>query len=155
MQRSAFRVISVVATMVALTACSESSPTGVANDAAALARGSSGGSSAGATSSTRTRVEIALTRPANAVFATAKGKAKFSAKTGERELQIEAENIPAGTAVVFSVGGVAVGTGTANALREVRLNLNSTLGQTVPMSMTGQAVTVTTAAGGMIVAGSF
>ena len=154
MQRSAFRVISVVATMVALTACSESSPTGVADDAAALARGSSGGG-AGATSAARTRVEIALTRPANAVFATAKGKAKFSAKTGERELQIEAENIPAGTAVVFSVGGVAVGTGTANALREVRLNLNSTLGQTVPMSVTGQAVTVTTAAGGMIVAGSF
>ncbi|MCC6245889.1 MAG: hypothetical protein IT353_23860 [Gemmatimonadaceae bacterium] len=155
MQRSFLRVISVVATMTALTACSESSPTGVADDAAALARGSSGGGATASGTATRSRVEITLTRPANAVFATAKGKAKFSSKTGERELQIEAENIPAGTAVVFTVGGVAVGTGTANALREVRLNLNSTLGQTVPMSVAGQAVTVTTAAGGMIVAGSF
>lgn len=152
MSRSTLRTIAVLLPVSLLAACSDGTPVGLSDNAPAFGRDASAGSTA---SATRTRVEIALTPPAGALYANAKGKARFSSKTGERELQIEAENIPAGTAVVFRVGGTVVGTATANALREVRLNLNSALGQTVPPSVTGQAVTVTTAAGGMIVSGSF
>lgn len=156
MSRFSFRVVAVTASLFVMAACSESSPVAPLSDDAAFASGSGGGSSSTtSSSSTRTRVEIALTAPAGAPFASAKGKARYSAKTGERELQIETENIPAGTAVAFLYNGTAIGTGTANALRQVRLNLNSTLGQTVPMVGAGGQVRVVTAAGAIIVAGAF
>jgi hypothetical protein len=155
MRIHAFRTLAAVAAVSLITACSDSSPVGLETSSdATLAKGS--GSTVGSTTkSTASKVEIILSRPANAVFASAKGKAKFASKPSERELQIEVENIPAGTAVVFMLDGAAIGTATANTLREARLNLNSTLGQTVPMSVTGKSVTVMTAAGGAIVAGSF
>lgn len=150
--RLAIRLTSAAA-LLSLVACGDSSPTGV-NDPS-LRRGSDnvGGQSGGGTSSDR--VIIALSRPAGAPFASAKGKAKFSNRGGERELEIEAENIPAGTAVSFVLDGAVIGTGTANALRAVELNLNSDLGASVPASVAGKAVSVRTAAGAVIVSGTF
>lgn len=145
--RRTLRTLAAVGSLAALAACNESSPTGIVETDAALSRGSSGGSTAN-------RVEIVLTRPAGAVFANAKGKAKFASKTGERELQIEVENIPAGTTLNFFVDGVQVGSATASALREANLNLNSQRGDAVPLTVTGKSVSVRTAAG-VVVSGSF
>ena len=153
MRIHSFRTLAAVAAATLLAACSETSPVGVdASVDAALASGSGSGATS---TSTATKTEISLSRPANAVFASAKGKAKFATKTGERELQIEVENIPAGTAVVFLFDGATIGTGTATTLGAARLNLNSKLGQMVPMSVTGKSIAVMTAAGGAIVAGNF
>lgn len=144
----------VAAALVTLAACSDNSATGL--EEPSLKRGSS---TAGTTASGGTvssgRTLITLSRPAGAPFATAKGKAKYSNRGGERELEIEAENIPVGTAVEFVLGGVVIGSGTASSLREVELNLNSDRGATVPASVAGQNVVVRTAAGAVIVSGSF
>ena len=156
MSQFSLRTVVATASLFVLAACSENSPVAPGTDDAAFAKGSSGGSSsATSTNSTRTRVEIALRAPAGAPFTSAKGKAKYAAKSSERELQIEAENIPAGTVVTFMYNGAAIGTGTSSALREVRLNLNSTLGQTVPMVAVGGLISVVTSAGAVIVSGSF
>lgn len=154
MIRSTLRFAFALTAAAALSACSDAAPTGAVVDSASFARGSSRGGD-NAPSATRQRVEIALTAPSASVLPRANGKAKFSSKPGERELQIEVEDLPVGTAVVFRVGGTQVGTATATALGEARLSLNSTLGQSVPMSVAGQAVTVSTATGGLIVTGSF
>lgn len=154
MQYSGLRFATVLTVVVALTACSDAAPTAAVVDSASLARGSSQGG-VDSRNTSRQRVEIALTAPAGSVLPRANGKAKFSSKPGERELQIEVEDMPVGTAVVFMLGSTQLGTATANAFGEARLNLNSTQGQNVPTSVAGQSVTVTTAAGGLIVTGSF
>jgi hypothetical protein len=152
---TALRITSA-AVLVSLAACGDNASTGV--DGAALKSGSSSSSptttASGGTVSNG-RVLITLARPAGAPFGTAKGKAKYSNRGGERELEIEAENIPAGTAVEFLLDGAVIGTGTVTSLREVELNLNSDRGATVPASVTGKSVSVRTAAGAVIVSGSF
>lgn len=147
--------ITLAIALVSLAACADGSPTGTA-DAASLRRGADnvGGQASGGTASSD-RTIIALTRPSGAPFSNAKGKAKYSNRGGERELEIEAENIPAGTSVSFVLDGAVIGTGTANALREVELNLNSDRGASVPMSVAGKSVSVRTTAGAVIVSGTF
>lgn len=154
MLRPTLRFAVALSAVVALSACSDAAPTGAVVDSASFARGSSrdGGTTPTAT---RQRVEISLVAPSGSVLPRANGKAKFSSKPGERELQIEVEDLPVGTSVVFRLGGAQIGTAVATALGEARLSLNSTLGQNVPMSVAGQAVTVSTASGGLIVTGSF
>ncbi|MBY0488749.1 MAG: hypothetical protein K2R93_02795 [Gemmatimonadaceae bacterium] len=150
MFRSIRRITSIasVAAVATLAACADSSPTGLTNDAA-FASGSGTTSS-----STATKIEIALTRPADGVYRNAKGKAKYATSANERELQIEVENVPAGTMLTFTVGGSAAGTATADAFGKARLNLNTKLGQTVPMVSTGTTVRVSSPAG-VVVTGSF
>jgi hypothetical protein len=150
----ASRLFGAVA-LLSLAACADGSPTGTV-DAPALRRGADNvGSQSGGGTVSADRMIISLTRPTGAPFGNAKGKAKYSNRGGERELEIEAENIPAGTAVSFVLDGAVIGTGTANTLREVELNLNSDLGATVPSSVAGKTVSVRTAAGAVIVSGSF
>ncbi len=154
--RTALR-LTASATLISLVACGDGSPT--ASDDASLARGSSQGGAPAATGNGiragEVKTLIALARPTGAPFATAKGKAKFANKGGERELEIEAENIPTGTVVTFLLDGAVIGTATSNALREVNLNLNSDRGGSVPQSVTGLSVRVQTASAAVIVAGSF
>lgn len=138
----------------ALTACSADSTGPTTPQAIAASSSDNGASGASSSSSTRVRLEIAL--KGVAPFANAKGKAKWSSKTGERELQIEIENVAAGTSVNFYVGGAQVGTTqVTNALRAASINLNTTLGQSVPTSVTGQTVEVKTAAGALVASGKF
>ncbi|MBK6307975.1 MAG: hypothetical protein IPF47_20490 [Gemmatimonadetes bacterium] len=147
----------------ALTACSTdstgpASPQAIASSssdsAASSASGSSSSSSSSSSSANRVRLEIAL--KGVSPYANAKGKAKWSSKPSERELQIEIENVAAGTSVNFFVGGAKVGaTQVTNTLRQASINLNSTLGQSVPMSVTGQVVEVKTAAGVLVASGKF
>ncbi len=136
-----------------LAACSNDATAPVSPQVVSSSSSDNGVSSA-SSSSSRARVEIAL--KASAAYANAKGKARFTAKSSERELQIEIENVAVGTSVNFFVGGVQVGTTqVTSALRQASINLNSTLGQSVPTSVTGKAVEVKTAAGALVASGSF
>lgn len=157
--RTALRLSSTAA-LISLAACGDNTLTG--GDDASIARGSgqnaapaATGASGGGARAGEVKTIVALSRPAGAPFATAKGKAKFASKGGERELEIEAENIPTGTVVSFLLDGAVIGTATSDAFREVNLNLNSDRGASVPLSVTGKSVRVQTAAGAVIVSGSF
>jgi hypothetical protein len=103
----------------------------------------------------KTRLEISLV--GSAAFGHAKGKAKFTAQGGQRELEIEVEELVAlaGTSVDFFVGGVKVGSAVVSALGEAELDLNTRLGSTVSASVAGQAVEVRTGGGAVIATGSF
>ena len=155
-----FASLASLAALATLTACSADLVTG--SDAVAARNGSNVSTPPAASPSaasggvTTGRVLITLTAPSGAPYGSARGKAKFDSRNGERELEIEAENIPAGTGVTFTVGGVVVGTGTATALREVNLNLNSDRGSVVQTGVNGQVVTVIrTSDNAVIVRGSF
>jgi|CXWL01.1.fsa_nt_gi hypothetical protein len=147
MKTPILRSITFVSALALLGACSDVTPVGPSETVApALAKGNS---------AVITSLSISLTAPANAAFRRAKGKAKYVAKTGERELQIEVENVPAGTALVFSVGATQIGTATATSFGNGRLNLNSRTGATVPVIAVGMTISVTTAANAPVVSGTF
>jgi hypothetical protein len=90
-------------------------------------------------------------------FPAAKGSATFKAKPGERELQVEVEHIRclAGKRVAFFVAGKKLATAKVNAFGEARVERNSERGQLVPAGSAGTRVRVRTAAGVLIVKGSF
>lgn len=141
------RGITVVAALASLAACADNSP--VASNASAPAFSKNGGNSGAALSS---KVEIKLARDVATTFLTAKGSAKFEAKGTQNELEIEVEHIAPGTKVIFLLGGVQVGTGTADAAGEAELKLR---GAAAPTTVAGLAVAVTTDANAPIVAGTF
>jgi hypothetical protein len=90
-------------------------------------------------------------------FPAAKGSATFKAKPGERELQVEVEHIRrlAGKRVAFFVASKKLATAKVNAFGEARVERNSERGQLVPAGSAGTRVRVRTAAGVLIVKGSF
>ena len=114
---------------------------------AAFAKGGNGGGGG--------KVRIVLTGAGT--YANAKGKADYKSKGGEREFQVEVENIKklAGKSVSIFVNGNQIGTAAVNSLGAARLNRNSDLGQTVPNIKAGDQVQVKTANGVLIVSGSF
>jgi hypothetical protein len=97
-----------------------------------------------------------LLKPAKA-FPAAKGSAKFKSTAEERELQVEVEHVRrlAGKRVVFVVGGKKLATKKVNRFGAAEINRNSERGQFVPAVSKGTAVKVRTAAGVLIVRGSF
>ena len=102
-----------------------------------------------------TRLEVRL--GAAPGFAGVKGKAKYKNEGGEREFQVEVENVRAlssQTLAVF-VSGTRVGGARVNRFGEGRLELNSDRGQRVPSVQKGTPVQVKTPAGKAVVAGSF
>ena len=99
---------------------------------------------------------IALRPPTtDGAFSRANGEAKFENEGGERELEIEVEDVPPGTALVFYVGDVEVARATADSFGNARINLNSDRGGIVPASVAGKTVMVRTPDGVVVVSGSF
>jgi hypothetical protein len=99
---------------------------------------------------------IVLRAPAtNPAFARANGEAKFENEGGERELEIEVEDVPAGTALVFYLGDTELARTTADSFGNARINLNSDRGAVVPATVAGKTVTVKTPAGEIVVSGTF
>ena len=147
------RGITVVAALASLAACSESTPVGVL-DGPAFSKngGASVSGSGGSAKANEAKLEIRLARDPLTTFLTASGKAKFESKRGDSRFSVEVEHIPAGTNVIFLLGGVQIGTKTANALGEAELNLRGTA---APLSVAGLAVEVTTDANAPIVKGAF
>jgi hypothetical protein len=104
----------------------------------------------------RARTIIALVAPAaGAPFAAAHGKAQLDTRVGETELELEVEHVPAGTVVNFFIGATKVGSATAGAFGEAEVELNSRRGDIIPATTAGTAVSARTAAGVLIVSGSF
>jgi hypothetical protein len=100
---------------------------------------------------TRVALKAAVSFPA------AKGSAKFKAKPGERELQAEVEHVRrlAGKRIAFFVAGKKLGSARVNAFAAAKIARNSERGQFVPAVRAGTRVKVRTAAGVLIVSGSF
>jgi hypothetical protein len=94
---------------------------------------------------------------ASTSYPSAKGKATYKVDGGEREFQVEVENIKklAGKSLRVSVNSANVGAMQVNALGEARLNLNTDNGQQVPMIAPGARVQVKTAGGVLVVSGTF
>jgi hypothetical protein len=95
-------------------------------------------------------------KPAKA-YPAAKGSAKYKAKAGERELQVEVEHIRrlAGRRVVIAVAGVRLGAARVSALGAAQINRNTERGQRVPQVSAGTVMKVRTAGGATVVSGSF
>jgi len=87
-------------------------------------------------------------------FPAAKGSATFKAKPGERQLEVEVEHLRrlAGKRVAFFVGGTKLGTARIGALGAAQIERRNSA---VPAVRAGTAVSVKTAAGVLIVKGSF
>ena len=102
-----------------------------------------------------TRTEIALR--GSAAFPGANGKAVYKVDGGERELQIEVEDVRrlAGRRVNVFVNGTKLGSPLVNGLGEARLERNTDRGQAVPRIVDGSTVRVRTLAGTLIVSGTF
>jgi carbon monoxide dehydrogenase subunit G len=85
----------------------------------------------------------ALTGPAIGGI-TPHGSAEFSNAGGERELEVEAEdvNLAVGTVLSVEINGAAVGQMTLNAVLKAEIRLNSDEGDTVPVIAAGDTVTV-------------
>jgi len=144
-------VIAALAFSSLLAACGQSDlPTGVDPSTSNAA-----GSINLATAAVKT--VILLTPPAvNAPFRAAKGKAVFRVAGAQRQLEIGVEHVRPGTEVDFFVGGAPVGTRQiVDTLRAARISLSTRLGDAVPASVTGLLVEIRTAAGRLIVSGSF
>ena len=139
-----------------LSACSDSplSPVDVAANAAA-ARGSS--STTTSSSTARIRVFANLTPPSGGAYTSAKGKASWDTRNGnaQRELELEVEHLPAGLAVEFFMNGARIAGATTDSFGEAEVEFSTQLGQPVPTSVAGSTVEVRTAAGVVIVTGSF
>lgn len=100
---------------------------------------------------------IRITLNGSAQYANAKGTAKYKDRGGEREFQVELENVKslAGKTVDVYANGAKVGSFKVTALGTGRFSRNSDLGQTVPAIRAGSSVQIKTRAGALIVSGSF
>jgi hypothetical protein len=141
------RSILVALVTVGLLGACDSMPTSQSTDSAVAAKGAGN-------SNNEIRLEARLV--GSTAFSAAKGKARFKDRGGERELQIEIENVRPGTMVSFLVGGIAYGgTQTVDGFGAARINVNTDLGDAVPTSVAGQLVQVVTSGGDLIASGSF
>ena len=127
-----------------LGACSDASAPSAAADAEVPAL-SSGSSSA-----------VVVGLRGSAAFPAAHGKAKFDNRGARRELEIEAEDIRRlnGATVSFFLAGAKIGQARV-ALGATDSELSTQRGQAVPTSVAGKQVQIRTAAGVVIVTGSF
>ena len=90
-------------------------------------------------------------------FSAVNGEAKWKSKGGERELEIQIEDAKklAGKTLTVRIGGKAVGAMKVSALGRARLVRNTEAGQSVPTSVAGKRVRITTAAGKLVASGAF
>lgn len=92
---------------------------------------------------------------ADTTFRGAEGQAEFENRTTEMKFKISVEHIAVGTVVNFFVGTTMIGSATTRAGGEAQLNFDSNKGDTVPVAAAGTAVSAKTAAGRVIVSGTF
>lgn len=92
-----------------------------------------------------------------ASFPAVNGEAKWAAKGGERELEVQIEDAKAlkGKRLTVRIGGRVVGHMRVTTLGRARLVKATEAGQSVPQSVTGKAVRITTAGGTLVASGRF
>ena len=85
------------------------------------------------------------------------GEAKWKSKEGERELEVQIQDAKklAGKQLAVWIGGKLVGHMKVNALGRARLVKSTQAGQSVPASVAGKAVKITTSAGTLVASGRF
>lgn len=90
-------------------------------------------------------------------YSTATGSAQYQAQTGQRDLQVEADHLKtlAGSRVSFYANGAKFGTGLVSSVGIAQIDRNTELGQKVPVITHGSTIAVRTAAGTLIVRGTF
>ena len=90
-------------------------------------------------------------------YAFAKAKAKYKDIGGEREFQVEAENLRTlrGTALSVQVNGVIIGRMRINVFGNGRFSRNTDLGQSVPVISRGSRVVLRRLDGGKVFSGTF
>ena len=93
----------------------------------------------------------------SSAFPAVNGEAKWAAKSGERELEVQIEDAKAlqGKRLTVRIGGKVVGHMRVTALGRARLVKATEAGQSVPQSVTGKAVRITTAGGKLVASGRF
>jgi hypothetical protein len=91
------------------------------------------------------------------LYAAAKGKAKYKNEGGEREFQVEVENLRPlrGTTLVVQVNGGFAGRMPINRFGNGRLERNSDLGQRVPAIRRGSVVVIRRGNGAKVFSGRF
>jgi hypothetical protein len=101
------------------------------------------------------RLELRLSP--SKTFATAHGKAHFKDRGGEREFELEVEDLRSlsGQKLRALVDGVLVGQPSVNTLGYADLNLNSDRRENVPAIKSGSRVEVRTNANVLVVSGQF
>lgn len=102
-------------------------------------------------------VRLEVTLLAGAAYPAADGEAEYRDRGGERELEVEVEDVRSlrGQTLSVLVGGNRVGGARVNNFGDARLELNSDAGQRVPVVRSGTRVQVETPAGTLVVSGSF
>ena len=143
------RTLSVLAALTSLAACGETSPVGPSSTAASFSKNGASSSSKGG-NVTETKLEVHL--KADAAFPVVSADAKFESKGTERQLEIEVEHLAPGTVVTFRLGGVVIGTATANSFGDAELSLRNAA---APATVARLAVLVTDAGSATIATGSF
>jgi len=93
----------------------------------------------------------------SAAFPAVNGEAKWKAKDGERELEVQIEDAKrlAGKRLTVRIGGKVMGHMRVSALGRARLVRDTQAGQSVPTSVTGKGVRIRTAGGSLVAGGKF
>lgn len=158
MNSSSIRSIVLAVAASALAACAgdPTAPSSATLDPSLNNSGTTNVTSA--RSASRIRLRAKLAPIAGGGFGRASGKAKWDSRNNNnvRELEMEIEDVRAGTQVQFFVNGVRYGaTVTVDALGNARIALSTQLGQTVPTAAAGLPAEVRTTGGSVVVRGVF
>lgn len=101
--------------------------------------------------------DIRISLKGSGQYPNAKGTAKYRDRGGEKEFQVEVENVKAlaGKTLNVLVNGTKVGSLKVSSLGAGSLNMNSSRGNKVPAIKSGSKVQVKTSAGVLVVSGQF
>jgi hypothetical protein len=93
----------------------------------------------------------------SSAYTSVNGEAKWKAKGGERELEIQIEDAKAlaGKRLAVRIGGKLVGHMKVSALGRARLVRSTEAGQNVQTSVTGKSVRISTSGGTLVASGRF
>ena len=93
----------------------------------------------------------------SSAFSGVSGEAKWTSKSGERELEVQIQDATklAGKRLTVRIGGTVVGHMKVTALGQARLVKRTQAGQSVPTSVAGKAVKIRTSSGMLVASGRF
>lgn len=93
----------------------------------------------------------------SAAYPKASGSAQYQSQPGQREVQVELQHARslAGRMVIFSAGGMRLGSQKVSRRGQADITRNTETGQKVPTITHGARVSVRTATGKLVTAGKF
>jgi hypothetical protein len=102
-------------------------------------------------------IDWQITMHGSTAYPHANGSAQYQSQQGHREVQLEVQRVRslAGKTVVFTAGGMTLGSQKVSAAGKADITRNTELGQKVPKVVHGSPVSVRTAGGQLITSGRF